>query len=153
MALQRKIKFGQIGGGRGAFIGAVHRRAALADGKTELVAGAFSSTPEKAKASGRDLLIADERNYGTWQEMLERESKLPVGERIDFVNIVTPNHMHFEPALAFIEAGFNVIMDKPMVHNSEQAEALVDAVEKHDGVVDDDTGQGDDSEQRHEAKI
>lgn len=134
MTLQRKIKFGQIGGGRGAFIGAVHRRAAIVDGKTELVAGAFSSTPDKAKASGKDLLIADDRNYGTWQEMLEGESKLPVGERIDFVNIVTPNHMHFEPALAFIEAGFNVIMDKPMVHTSEQAQALVKAVEKHDVV-------------------
>lgn len=134
MTLQRKIKFGQIGGGQGSFIGAVHRRAAISDGKTELVAGAFSSTPEKAKASGKELLIADERNYGSWQEMLEKESALPEGERIDFVNIVTPNHVHFEPALAFIEAGFNVVLDKPMVHTSEQAQALVAAVEKH-GVV------------------
>lgn len=134
MALNRKIKFGQVGGGRDSFIGAVHRRAALSDGKTELVAGAFSSTPEKAKASGKDLLIADDRNYGSWEEMLQKESALPEGERIDFVNIVTPNHMHFEPALAFIEAGFNVVMDKPMVHSTEQAKALIKAVEDNDVV-------------------
>ncbi|MDM8530555.1 Gfo/Idh/MocA family oxidoreductase [Anaerolineales bacterium HSG25] len=132
--LQRKLKFGQIGGGRGSFIGAVHRRAAISDGKTELVAGAFSSTPEKAKASGEDLLIAPNRNYGSWQEMLEKESALPVGERIDYVSIVTPNHVHFEPALAFVEAGFNVVLDKPIVHTSEQAQALAAAVEKN-GVV------------------
>ncbi len=132
--LNRKIKFGQIGGGQGSFIGAVHRRAAISDGLTELVAGAFASTPEKAKASGKELLIADDRNYGTWQEMLEKESALPAGERIDFVNIVTPNHVHFEPALAFVEAGFNVVLDKPMVHTSEQAAALVAAVEKHNVV-------------------
>jgi predicted dehydrogenase len=132
--LDRKITFGQIGGGQGSFIGAVHRRAAISDGLTELVAGAFSSTPEKAKASGRELLIADERNYGSWQEMLEKESALPVGERIDFVNIVTPNHVHFEPALAFVEAGFNVVLDKPMVHTSAQAQALVEAVERNDVV-------------------
>ncbi|MEM7336913.1 MAG: Gfo/Idh/MocA family oxidoreductase [Chloroflexota bacterium] len=132
--MNRKLKFGQIGGGRDSFIGAVHRRAAISDGKTELVAGAFSSTPEKAIASGKDLLIADERNYGSWQEMLEKEGALPVGERIDFVNIVTPNHMHYEPAKAFIEAGFHVIMDKPMVHSSEQAQSLIEAVEKS-GVV------------------
>ncbi|MCG3211806.1 MAG: hypothetical protein FOGNACKC_05452 [Anaerolineae bacterium] len=132
--LNRKIKFGQIGGGQGSFIGAVHRRAAISDGLTELVAGAFASTPKKAKASGKELLIADDRNYGTWQEMLEKESALPPGERIDFVNIVTPNHVHFEPALAFVEAGFNVVLDKPMVHTSEQAAALVAAVEKHNVV-------------------
>ena len=103
--LQRKLKFGQIGGGRDSFIGAVHRRAAISDGFTELVAGCLSSTPEKAKLSGEDLLLPPERNYGTWQEMLEKESALPDGERIDFVSIVTPNHAHFEPAMAFVEAG------------------------------------------------
>ena len=134
MALDRKLKFGQIGGGQGSFIGAVHRRAAISDGKTELVAGAFSSTPEKARASGKELLIGDDRNYGSWQEMLSEELKRPLGERIDFVNIVTPNHVHFEPAKAFVEAGFHVIMDKPMVHTSEQAAALIAAVEQS-GVV------------------
>lgn len=129
-----KLKYGQIGGGRGSFIGAVHRRAAAMNGRIDLVAGAFSSTPEKAKASGRDLMIADKRNYGNWREMLEKESQLPFDERIDFVDIVTPNHMHFRPALEFVEAGFNVLMDKPMVHSSRQALELVEAVEKS-GVV------------------
>jgi predicted dehydrogenase len=132
--LQRKLKFGQIGGGRDAFIGAVHRRAAISDGFTEFVAGALSSTPEKAKLSGEDLLLAPERNYTTWPEMLEKESSLPDGERIDFVSIVTPNHAHFEPAMAFVEAGFNVVLDKPMVHASAQAQALIKAVEDHDVV-------------------
>lgn len=132
--LTRKLKFGQIGGGRGAFIGAVHRRAALADGLTELVAGALASTPEKAKLSGADLLLPPERNYSSWSEMLEQESALPAGERIDYVSIVTPNYVHFEPALAFVEAGFNVVVDKPMVLNSQQAQQLVEAVAKHDVV-------------------
>ena len=91
------------------------------DGGINFVAGALSSTPEKAKASGRELGLADERNYGTWEEMLERESSLPEGERIAFVSVVTPNHMHFPIAHAFAEAGFNVVSDKPMVHTSEQA--------------------------------
>jgi predicted dehydrogenase len=129
--LQRKLNFGMVGGGRDAFIGAVHRRAAISDGFTEFVAGALSSDPGKARLSGEDLLLASERIYGTWQEMIEKESKLPEGERIDYVSIVTPNHVHFEPALAFVEAGFNVIMDKPMVHSSEQAQKLIAAVEKH----------------------
>lgn len=127
--LQRKLKFGQIGGGRDSFIGAVHRRAAISDGFTEFVAGALSSNPDKARLSGQDLLLA--RNYGSWQEMLEKESELPDGERIDFVSIVTPNHAHFEPALAFIEAGFDVVLDKPMVHTSSQAQKLIEAVEEH----------------------
>ncbi len=129
--LQRKLKFGQIGGGRDAFIGAVHRRAAISDGFTEFAAGALSGDPAKAKLSGEDLLLPPERNYGTWQEMLEKESARPEGERIDFVSIVTPNHMHFEPAHAFVNAGFNVVLDKPMVHSSEQAQALIEAVEKN----------------------
>jgi len=130
----RKLKFGQIGGGRDAFIGAVHRRAAISDGMTEFVAGALSSNPEKAKLSGQDLLLPPERNYGSWQEMLAGELALPLGERIDYVSIVTPNHVHFEPALAFVQAGFNVVLDKPMVHTSEQAQQLITAVEQH-GVV------------------
>jgi predicted dehydrogenase len=128
--LTRKLKFGMIGGGRDAFIGAVHRRAAIADGQTEFVAGALSGSPEKARLSGRDLLLAVDRTYDTWPEMLEKESALPVGERIDFVSIVTPNHLHFEPALAFTQAGFNVVLDKPMVHTVEQAQTLIDAVER-----------------------
>ncbi len=126
----RKLKMGMVGGGRDAFIGAVHRAAALMDGNVEFVAGALSSNPEKAIASGRDLYLSDERNYGTWQEMVEKESRLPVGERIDFVSIVTPNHVHYPIAKAFVEAGINVVIDKPLVMNSTEAEDLVKAVEK-----------------------
>ena len=105
MELDRKLKMGMVGGGRDAFIGAVHRSAALMDGKVEFIAGALSSDPEKAKASAQDLLISEDGSYGTWQEMVEKESKLPKGERIDFVSIVTPNFMHFPIAKAFAEAG------------------------------------------------
>jgi predicted dehydrogenase len=126
----RKLKMGMVGGGSGALIGAVHRRAALMDGEIEFAAGALSSTREKALASGRDLGLPDERNYASWQEMLESELGLPEEERIDFVSVVTPNHLHFPVAHAFAEAGFNVVLDKPMVHTSEQAQQLVDVVEK-----------------------
>jgi len=130
----RKLKMGMVGGGRDAFIGAVHRRAAIMDGGVELVAGAFSSTPEKSKASAQDLYVPASRAYGTYQEMIEQESKLPEGERIDFVSIVTPNHMHYPVAKAFVEAGFNVACDKPMVNTIEQALDLVKAVHER-GVV------------------
>ena len=132
--LDRKLKMGMVGGGRDAFIGAVHRRAATLDQGVALVCGAFSSTPEKSKAAAKDFYIADDRAYGTYQEMIEGESALAPGERIDFVSIVTPNHMHYPVAKAFVDAGFNVVMDKPMVHTSEQAQSLIDAVEKQ-GVV------------------
>ncbi|MEZ4669619.1 MAG: Gfo/Idh/MocA family oxidoreductase [Anaerolineae bacterium] len=128
--LQRKLRFGQIGGGNGSFIGHVHRRAALFDGLTEFAAGALSSTAERSYESGADLLLPAERNYGDWREMLAAELGQPEDERLDYVCICTPNDAHFEPALAFIEAGFNVIMDKPLVHTSEQAAKLVAAVEQ-----------------------
>ena len=130
----RKLRFGMIGGGRDSFIGAVHRRAAQLEGNVELVSGAFSSTLEKSKASGKDLLLPDDRVYGSWEEMLEKELALPEDQRIDFVSIVTPNHMHYPPAKAFVEAGFNVASDKPMVHTVEQALDLVQAVKKNDVV-------------------
>lgn len=125
-----KLKMGMVGGGSGAFIGAVHRSAAIMDGGIEFVAGAMSSTKEKALASGRELALSDERNYGSWEEMLEGELSLPEDERVDFVSVVVPNHMHFPVARAFTEAGFNVVVDKPMVHSSEQAMELIEAVEK-----------------------
>jgi predicted dehydrogenase len=131
---ERKLNMGMVGGGRDAFIGAVHRKAAMLDGGVELVAGCFSSTPEKSKLSAQDLYVSEDRAYGTWQEMVEGESALPEGERIDFVSIVTPNHMHYPIAKGFVEAGFNVILDKPMVHTSEQANDLIRAV-KEQGVV------------------
>jgi predicted dehydrogenase len=134
MVLDRKLKMGMVGGGRDAFIGAVHRNAALMDGKVEFIAGALSSVPEKAKASARDLLISEERSYGTWQEMVNQESKLPEYERIDFVSIVTPNFMHSPIAKAFAEAGIHVICDKPMTYSLAQAKELVQVVNKS-GVI------------------
>jgi len=132
--LGRKLRMGMVGGGQGALIGSVHRRAAALDGGVDLVAGALSSTPEKSRLSARDAHIPAERAYGSWQEMLERESAQPAEERLDFVTIVTPNHLHYPIALAFVEAGFNVFLDKPMVHTSEQANSLIGAVERA-GVV------------------
>lgn len=117
-----------VGGGQGAFIGAVHRHAIALDGQAQLVAGALSSTPEKARASGRELALPDDRNHGDWQSLLADELKRPAGERIDFVSIVTPNHVHFPVAQAFVEAGFHVVCDKPLVHTRDQADALVAAV-------------------------
>ena len=132
MGLNRKLLMGMVGGGRDAFIGAVHRNAALMDGKVEFIAGALSSDSEKAKASAQDLLISEERAYGTWQEMVDQESKLPEGERIDFVSIVTPNFMHFPIAKGFAEAGINVICDKPMTYTLQEAIDLVDIVNNSD---------------------
>jgi len=124
---RRPLKLGMVGGGSGAFIGAVHRMAARLDGAWEVTAGALSSTPERALESGRAIGLA--RPYPTWEEMLERELALPAGERIDAVSIVTPNHLHHPVAKAFTEAGFHALCDKPMVLDSEQAADLVRAVD------------------------
>lgn len=121
------IRFGMIGGGQGAFIGGVHRTAAAIAGNWQLVAGALSSTPEKAKASGAELGLPENRNYGSWQEMLEREAELPEDVRIEAVSIVTPNHMHAPPAIAAMEAGFDVIIDKPLADSLANAQAIADA--------------------------
>ncbi len=120
-----------IGGGQGAFIGAVHRTAASLDGHWRLTAGALSSTPEKSLASGRDLNLPPDRNHPTWRDMLAAESKRPTADRLHAIAIVTPNATHFEIALACIQSGFNVICDKPMVVTSAQAAELAAAVEKH----------------------
>lgn len=118
-----------VGGGRGAFIGGVHRIAANIDGQIELVCGAFSSNPERSKASGADLFLPPDRSYATYTEMIEREKSLPEGERMDFVSIVTPNHLHYAPAKMALENGFPVICDKPLAFNLEEAQTLVDLVE------------------------
>jgi predicted dehydrogenase len=128
--MNRKLRFGMIGGGRGAFIGAVHRIAANMDGKAELVAGAFSSDPERSKASAADLFVAPERAYGSYQEMAKAEAAMPAHKRLDFVVIVTPNHQHFPPAKLFLEAGFNVVCDKPVTFNLTEARALQKIVTK-----------------------
>jgi predicted dehydrogenase len=125
--LKNVIRYGMIGGGQGAFIGGVHRTAAAIAGNWQLVAGALSSTPEKAKASGRDLGLADARCYGSWQEMLELEQTLPPDVRIEAVAIVTPNHMHAAPAIAAMDSGFDVIIDKPLADTLDNARAIADA--------------------------
>jgi predicted dehydrogenase len=113
-----------IGGGRGAFIGAVHRIAAAMDGQAELVAGAFSSDAARSKASGADLFLDPSRVYGSYADMAEAEASMPPGKRLDFVVIVTPNHQHFEPARLFMERGFNVVCDKPVTFDLAQARKL-----------------------------
>jgi predicted dehydrogenase len=128
--MKRKLKMGMVGGGRDAFIGSVHRMAAWLDGKIELVAGAFSSSASKSKQSGEDLGLDPSRVYGDYQTMAAAEAKLPPGERIDFVTIVTPNHAHFPAAKAFLQAGFNVVCDKPMTYNLDEARELRDLVKK-----------------------
>ncbi|MCD6051765.1 MAG: Gfo/Idh/MocA family oxidoreductase [Verrucomicrobia bacterium] len=128
--MSRKIRYGMVGGGRGAFIGAVHRIAANIDGQIELVCGAFSSDPERSKASGADFYLPANRCYGTFEEMIKAEAKLPEGDRMDFVSIVTPNHMHFPPAKMALENGFHVLSDKPATLNLAEAKKLGEIVKK-----------------------
>jgi len=128
--MKRKVRMGMVGGGRGAFIGAVHRMAAAIDGEIELVCGAFSSSAKKSKLSGEDLYLHKNRVYGSYEEMIQKEAQLPLGERMDFVSIVTPNHMHFGPAKMALENGFHVVCDKPLTFNMKEAKALQKLVEK-----------------------
>ena len=126
--MARKVRMGMVGGGRGAFIGGVHRMAAALDGQIELVCGAFSSDPERSRLSGQDLFLAPERSYGSYTEMIEKEKQLPEGERMDFVSIVTPNHVHYGPAKMALENGFHVVCDKPLAFDRSEAESLVQLV-------------------------
>lgn len=128
--MNRKIRMGMIGGGPGSFIGAVHRIAANLDGQIELVCGCFSSNPENSRATGASLFLPPERVYPTWQDMLENESRLPEGERMDFVSIVTPNHVHFAPAMMALEKGFHVALDKPMTFSLDEARQLAAKVKE-----------------------
>ncbi|WP_068406076.1 Gfo/Idh/MocA family protein [Pedobacter cryoconitis] len=123
-----KIRMGMIGGGKNAFIGAVHRIAANIDGQIELVCGALSSNPETAKESGELLFLAADRNYGTYQEMIEKESLLPATARMHFVTIVTPNFAHFAPAMMALEHGFHVVIDKPISLTLAEAKLLRDKI-------------------------
>lgn len=132
--LQRKLRMGLVGGGQGSFIGRVHSIAACLDNRATVVAGALSSNPERSKASAPDYDISPERAYGSYQEMFAKESQLPVGERIDFVAVTTPNHTHYEIAKAAVEAGFHVVCDKPMTFDLKQAEDLATAVDKSNAV-------------------
>ena len=119
--MDRKLRMGMVGGGPGAFIGEVHRKAARMDGGIELVAGAFDIDPKKSRQMGRELYIDKSRVYSDYPTMLEKESALPAGERIDFVSVCTPNHTHFPIAKAFLEGGFHVMCEKPMTLTVEEA--------------------------------
>ena len=134
MPLNRKVRYGIVGGGPGAFIGAVHRKAAALDGEIDLAAGAFSSDAAKSRKQGEELFLDPKRVYGSWKEMAEKEAKLPAGDRVDFVSIVTPNASHFEIARTFLDAGFHVVCDKPMTTTVEDAEQLCKLVAKHNAV-------------------
>jgi predicted dehydrogenase len=124
----KKIRMGMVGGGKNAFIGAVHRIAANMDGQIELVCGAFSADPERSKESGRTLFLEESRNYGSYKEMFETERNLPDSERMQFVSIVTPNFAHFEPAMLALEHGFHVLIDKPMTLSLAEARKLEEKV-------------------------
>ena len=128
----RKVRMGMIGGGTGAFIGAVHRMAARLDGQIELVCGAFSSSPETSKQTGQELFLPGERIYDTWQDMISQEAQREEGDRMDMVSIVTPNHLHAAPAIMALEHGFPVICDKPLCLSTREALEIKDAVETSD---------------------
>jgi predicted dehydrogenase len=127
---KRKLRFGMVGGGQGAFIGAVHRIAATLDQQAELVAGCFSRDPENTRITGEKLYLDPSRCYRTYEEMAEKEAKLPPDKRIDFVSIVTPNVSHFPIAKTFLEHGFHVVCDKPMTYTLDEAKELVKLVEQ-----------------------
>ncbi|MFM7223615.1 MAG: Gfo/Idh/MocA family protein [Bacteroidota bacterium] len=128
--MKRKLRMGMIGGGKGAFIGAIHRHAAALDGLIELSCGALSSRPDNAIASGKELFLPDDRNYASYEEMIKTEASLPADKKMDFVAIVTPNHVHFDPAKMAMEHGFDVVLDKPISFTLEEAKALKAIQEK-----------------------
>ena len=128
--MNRKLRMGMVGGGKDAFIGAIHRIALNMDGLIELCCGALSINPDIARDSGRSLFLPEDRIYLTYQEMLEKESLLPPGKRIDFVTIVTPNFAHFAPAMMALEKGFNVVIEKPITFTLEEAKQLKQKVEE-----------------------
>jgi predicted dehydrogenase len=128
--MSRKIRMGMVGGTLDAFIGGVHRRAAIMDGEIELVCGAFSSSPEKSKETGKALYLPEDRVYANFEEMILKEKQLPEGERMDFVAVVTPNHVHAAPTRLALENGFHVVCDKPITLNVKEAEEIVELVEK-----------------------
>jgi len=128
--INRKLRMGMVGGGPGAFIGEVHRIAAQLDNQIELVCGAFSSDASRSKEAGRTLFLPENRVYGSFQEMIEHERALPEGERMDFVSIVTPNHVHFPPAMLALENGFHVVLDKPMTFDLAEAKQLKQKVDE-----------------------
>jgi len=129
-AWKRKLRMGMVGGGQGAFIGGVHRVAATLDQQVELVSGCFSRDPENTRTTGEQLYVKPRRCYATFKDMASAEAKLPEGERIDFVTIVTPNVSHFSIAQTFLKAGFHVVCDKPMTYSLDEAVQLAKLVEE-----------------------
>lgn len=127
--MSRKIRMGMVGGTLDAFIGGVHRRAAIMDGEIELVCGAFSSNPEKSKETGKALYLPENRVYADYEEMILKEKELPEGDRMDFVCIVTPNFVHYGPTKLALQNGFHVVCDKPITLNTEEAEEIAALVE------------------------
>lgn len=126
----RKLRMAMIGGGKDAFIGAVHRLALNMDGQIELVAGALSINPQLAEESGRELFLAEDRIYTDYKVMLEKEASMPADKRIDFVTIVTPNFIHFDPAMMALDKGFNVVIEKPITFSLDEAKQLKAKLEK-----------------------
>ncbi len=132
--INRKLRMGMVGGGSDAFIGSIHRLAALMDGQIELVCGCFSSNPDISISSGRSYYLPEDRIYKSYRDMFEKESLLREGDRMDFVTIVTPNFLHFEPAMMALENGFHVVVDKPMTFTLDEAVKL-DAKVKETGLI------------------
>ena len=130
MIINRTLKMGMVGGGPGAFIGEVHRKAARMDGKIELVGGAFDINPRKSKQMAKELYLEPKRCYRDYREMIDKELLLPVGERMDFVSVCTPNNWHFAIARDLLEAGFHVMCEKPMTLTTKEARDLVKIVKK-----------------------
>ncbi|HEY4875765.1 MAG TPA: Gfo/Idh/MocA family oxidoreductase, partial [Puia sp.] len=128
--MKRKLRMGMVGGGKDAFIGAIHRIAANMDGLIELSCGALSINPEIAKDSGQSLFLPADRIYLTYDEMITKESKMPADKRIDFVTVVTPNFAHFAPAMMALDNGFNVVIEKPIAFTLDEAKQLKKKVEE-----------------------
>jgi predicted dehydrogenase len=126
----RKLRMGLIGGGPGSFIGRIHRIAAELDGEATLVCGAFSSSPERSREAGAAYGVETSRAYASFEAMIDAEAAREEGDRIDYAAIATPNHVHFEPARRCLEAGFDVIVDKPMCFSLDEALKLRDIVER-----------------------
>jgi predicted dehydrogenase len=133
--MSRKLRMGLIGGGPGSFIGRIHRIAAELDGEAELVCGAFSSSPKRSREAGESYRLPPSRVYASYPEMIEREGALAPEQRMDFAAIVTPNHLHFDPARLCLESGFHVVVDKPMCFSLDEAHALQQAAARTRNIV------------------
>src|SRR5258706_9380901 len=128
--MKRKLRMGMVGGGLTSFIGPVHRKAAGIDGQIELVCGAFSIDPKESVETGKSLYLDPSRVYNTYPEMFEKEKTLPPDKRIDFVSVVTPNHVHYAPTKLALESGFHVVVEKPIAFSLAEAKSLQKLVDK-----------------------